>query len=160
MARYAAEDAAEDPNAPKLKYGGPVWDDNTVRWCPDPEVSLQSLAAFRRAVRQYETAFPGCLKFVEVGNSNGNCEGYPEKDALLIQSSDWGCYVNGLGQYTPRGRKAWVHKINLEAPGCDDVGVAMHELAHALGMAHEHNRPDRAKSVSVEHDNISKDWAD
>ena len=45
-------------------------------------------------------------------------------------------------------------KLNLQAPGCDNCGTATHEILHALGMAHEQQRPDRDDFVSIVWNNI------
>jgi len=43
--------------------------------------------------------------------------------------------------------------LNL-GDGCRSVGVSVHELMHALGFLHEHNRPDRDEYVIVNYENI------
>jgi len=48
--------------------------------------------------------------------------------------------------------------LNLQAGACDYVGVAIHELGHTLGMAHEHMRPDRDSYLTVHWDNIKSYW--
>jgi choriolysin H len=45
--------------------------------------------------------------------------------------------------------------LNLETPGCfDKLGTVVHELMHAIGMHHEHNRFDREKFIRVIKKNI------
>lgn len=39
-------------------------------------------------------------------------------------------------------------------PRCDQKGVVMHEIFHALGRWHEQNRPDRNLHVTINTDNI------
>lgn len=49
-------------------------------------------------------------------------------------------------------------ELNL-GTGCRSVGLAVHELGHALGMAHEHNRSDRTKFIHIDFNNMSRGWA-
>ena len=51
------------------------------------------------------------------------------------------------------GRIEGKHRLNLGS-GCVGVGIAIHELLHALGFLHEHNRPDRDDYVIVNKENI------
>ncbi|NPB03971.1 MAG: hypothetical protein GXO39_06115 [Thermotogae bacterium] len=43
--------------------------------------------------------------------------------------------------------------------GLPNLGVAVHEIMHALGMGHEHTRPDRDKYVTIYWENINKEQA-
>jgi len=47
--------------------------------------------------------------------------------------------------------------VQLSSPGCATVGIAMHEMGHTLGMAHEQARPDRDQYVKVDFDNTIED---
>lgn len=43
--------------------------------------------------------------------------------------------------------------VNLADPGCIFPGTILHELTHALGVDHEHQRPDRDDSLTVQFEN-------
>ncbi|KAF8764444.1 Zinc metalloproteinase nas-6 like protein [Argiope bruennichi] len=64
---------------------------------------------------------------------------------LTLTKSD-GCWTNGTGDdCRPR--------ISL-GMGCTDFGIILHELLHAIGFEHEHNRPDRGDYVIINWRNI------
>jgi Astacin (Peptidase family M12A) len=48
-------------------------------------------------------------------------------------------------------------RMNL-GPGCEDYSTVLHELGHAFGLTHEHQRSDRDKYVKVIEDNIEEQF--
>ena len=64
-----------------------------------------------------------------------------EQDRVRIGSSEPGCFA-------VFGRVRGAQPVNL-GPGCEDVKTAAHELGHAIGLAHEHQRPDRSQYVNI-----------
>ena len=79
---------------------------------------------------------------IDVGfKSAGECNVSP---AVYITSLNSGCwsYVGELTHWKSQG-------LNLQSPGCDSLGISIHELLHALGQMHEQSRPDRETYVSV-----------
>ncbi|XP_045129137.1 astacin-like isoform X2 [Portunus trituberculatus] len=79
-----------------------------------------------------------CIRFVERT---------AQRDYIEIVSDYQGCwsYVGKVGgnQY-----------LSLEANGCIAVGIAIHELMHAVGFYHEHTRNDRDNYVTIHYENI------
>ncbi|GIY55252.1 zinc metalloproteinase nas-6 [Caerostris darwini] len=69
----------------------------------------------------------------------------------LLLTKDDGCYY-----YSEDG---CFHRISL-GMGCAEFGTILHELMHALGFEHEHNRPDRGKYLIINWRNIQTDEKD
>jgi len=62
--------------------------------------------------------------------------------------------MSGKGCYSEIGRKTGQQFLSLERGVCTSVETTIHELLHALGFAHEHNRPDRDKYIRINEDNL------
>lgn len=69
-----------------------------------------------------------------------------EKDFIHIFS--------GLHCKSNLGRTGGAQELSLNTFKCFTKGVIMHELLHALGFIHMHNRPDRDKYVKILWKNI------
>ncbi|GIY87825.1 zinc metalloproteinase nas-6 [Caerostris extrusa] len=69
---------------------------------------------------------------------------------LLITKDDGCSYYSEDGCF---------HRISL-GMGCEEFGTILHELMHALGFEHEHNRPDRGKYLIINWRNIQTDDKD
>ena len=54
------------------------------------------------------------------------------------------------------GMQGGVQEVSL-VKGCNRKGHAMHEIGHALGMWHEHSRPDRRNYVRIIYENIEEE---
>ncbi|PRD31347.1 UNVERIFIED_CONTAM: Astacin [Trichonephila clavipes] len=81
-----------------------------------------------------------CLKFVPRKN---------EKDYIKFDNSttDHGCW-SWVGYQTG------VQEVNIDE-GCQYVGSIVHEMLHAIGFWHEHQRHDRNKYVTIYDKNVT-----
>ncbi|GFQ70036.1 astacin-like metalloprotease toxin 1 [Trichonephila clavata] len=77
-------------------------------------------------------------------------ERYNQRCYLQITKDD-GCFFQGVSNCSSR--------ISL-GMGCRDFGTILHELMHALGFQHEHNRPDRDDYLIIHRENIDPDGRD
>ncbi|XP_038069084.1 high choriolytic enzyme 1-like isoform X2 [Patiria miniata] len=78
-----------------------------------------------------------CIRFVSRTN---------ETDYIHILPKD-GCW-----SYV--GRSGGSQELSLNETCLSNQGTIAHELMHALGFGHEHNRPDRDEFVTIHWDNI------
>lgn len=88
-----------------------------------------------------------CIKFVRVREY----EKLPANSWINITGHQKGCFSD-------LGRKAYKPtNLNLNVDVCLHItGHAIHEMLHALGVHHEHMRPDRDKYITVIWENIEK----
>lgn len=69
-----------------------------------------------------------------------------ESNFIYVTTNNDGCWAQvGAGD----GQR----NLNL-ASGCWSQGTIMHELGHAFGFHHEHQRPDRDRYINIHWDNI------
>ncbi|XP_076349511.1 astacin-like isoform X2 [Tachypleus tridentatus] len=78
-----------------------------------------------------------CIRFVERETT---------ADHVFITSKE-GCWSNV-------GRLGGKQIVSLQRDSCVHKGVVMHEIIHAIGFEHEHNRPDRNEYIIIKWENI------
>jgi len=87
----------------------------------------------------YHIAGRTCIRFKERTN---------EKDYVRI--------ISGIGCWSYVGRQG-IGAQNLSlGEGCNFIRTHIHELVHAIGFYHEHNRADRDSYVKIKWENIDK----
>ncbi|MGQ5524180.1 M12 family metallopeptidase [Chitinimonas sp. PSY-7] len=71
-------------------------------------------------------------------------------DVAADPSGEYSPGTNGLIRdcHTTLGMRGGPQELIL-SPGCQEVGIALHELMHTVGFGHEHQRLDRDEHVKV-----------
>ncbi|KAF8770052.1 Astacin like protein [Argiope bruennichi] len=75
-----------------------------------------------------------------------------------VFDKDYVMFFNGTGCYSNLGKVGGQQPISLRANGCLTEGTILHEMAHTVGIIHEHDRPDRDKYIKILPQNIPKEW--
>lgn len=162
------------------EWAAQTWEGGHVKYCFAPGLSSAARSAWQAGVEHVRAQVP-CLTFEEIGvaddghhermsrwqsfwrwltcqfttcssATSGNCAAFP---SIYVQSeADTGCwsYVGQVSDYAG-GFRGMSQPLNLGV-GCETLGVAAHELGHALAMLHEQARDDRTQYISVHTDNI------
>ena len=117
-----------------------LWPDGVVPYTLDPELSIAEVISIQDAIQHWNNASGISLKPVDM--LTGNFQ--PVTDIVRFVPGD--VCASWVGR---RGgeQSLWV------APNCN-AGSVMHEIGHALGLEHEHTRPDRGNHIDIYWDNI------
>lgn len=135
--------------------GGLSWTSGRVKYCFASDVSPHVRHLFLAACNQFHVAV-GCIHFVDVGWLSGSSTSREseqrcrESPAIFVQNNPAeGCY-----SYVGMVPQKQSQRLQLQVPGCLSIGTSLHELGHAIGMAHEQSRPDRDQHVRINWGNI------
>ena len=82
------------------------------------------------------------------------------RPANTASDLEWLNIISDNGCWSYVGSVLWgAQPLSLMNNGCVYKGTAVHEFLHAIGMFHEHSRPDRDSYVSVDYSRInSANW--
>ena len=83
-----------------------------------------------------------CLKFKKI---NGNQRNLHVKEYILFEFKTGGCF-SAVGRQ--EGGPTRIN-LDLDDPGCTSITTIQHEVMHALGFIHEHQRPDRDAFIKI-----------
>eukprot|EP00928_Gymnodinium_smaydae_P030845 TRINITY_DN22812_c0_g3_i1.p1 TRINITY_DN22812_c0_g3~~TRINITY_DN22812_c0_g3_i1.p1 ORF type:complete len:894 (+),score=170.23 TRINITY_DN22812_c0_g3_i1:170-2851(+) len=119
-----------------------LWKSGIVNYCFHSDTSYYAIMAFDDAVQHITSQIP-CLHFQELQQATGTvCEKTP---SIMVTSSGVGCWSHVGRQDLGDGES---QTLNL-GTGCEFMGLALHQLGHALGLAHTTARADRDKFIKV-----------
>eukprot|EP00933_Yihiella_yeosuensis_P053618 TRINITY_DN51895_c0_g1_i1.p1 TRINITY_DN51895_c0_g1~~TRINITY_DN51895_c0_g1_i1.p1 ORF type:complete len:408 (+),score=59.17 TRINITY_DN51895_c0_g1_i1:107-1330(+) len=140
---------SSDDSRGTLEWAGRLWSGGDVPYCFHSAVNRFEKDAFRKAVADYTQN--SCVKWREIeASTDKRCA---EKPSVMVKNNKPGCNSHIGMQFT------WVNsqRLNLEQ-GCHVHGVILHEMGHAIGLAHEHERYDRDKYINVHWENIKPEF--
>ena len=113
-----------------------LWPDGKLYYTFDTTIDDTLKSAIQQAMSSYEQL--SCIKFVQHTN---------QMDYVRFRSrSDDGCSSHV-------GREGGEQTIKI-GPRCNRQHTILHEMLHALGVWHEHSRPDRDSFVEILPNNI------
>eukprot|EP00438_Fugacium_kawagutii_P035566 Skav229230 [mRNA] locus=scaffold864:255778:257622:- [translate_table: standard] len=135
---------------------GRPWTGGVIPFCFDEDVGEEIKRGARQGMQEWIKAVR-CLAFNETARNRGTPSGCSVDPAVLIRSKDgdgWHySYFADPGEGP--GMQQGPHELQLEHPAT--LGTIIHELGHALGMTHEHQRPMRDDYVQVHWKNVEAD---
>ncbi|CAH1786092.1 unnamed protein product [Owenia fusiformis] len=130
-------------NAFKFDRYTTIWPDGKVVYRFDTKFSPEGEEAILAAMKHITDSTRGCITFAERKT---------ERDFLNFSNKLGGCW-SYIGMQYDYGAA----DISLTEPGCTTkVGTIVHELVHALGFWHEHNRSDRDEYIKLHSENIKE----
>lgn len=100
----------------------------------------RELQIIKAAMKSIQTV--SCIKFVPR---------YDEEDFII--------FFSGRGCYATLGRVGGMQAVSIKRGECVKVVQVTHEILHALGFTHMHNRQDRDEFIQIYPDNLgSGNW--
>lgn len=115
------------------------WPGGVVKYAWDPNIDARARRLLEEAMPQWKAKT--CIDFSEVTAGKG---------VVTFMSSKKGCHAHvGYNSH-------YAHRLNLQMPGCNKIGIAIHELGHVIGLLHEHSRPDALKYIQFQHRNMNE----
>uniref|UniRef100_A0A914UHL9 Zinc metalloproteinase n=1 Tax=Plectus sambesii TaxID=2011161 RepID=A0A914UHL9_9BILA len=118
----------------KTSYKWPTKATGVIPYFLDASLTAEKITVIQAAIKLWEDKT--CLKFQRNGAG---------ANSLL--------FFNGVGCYSYIGMIGGQQPVSI-GDGCQFLGTAAHEIAHALGFFHEQSRYDRDSFVTVNFANI------
>jgi astacin len=130
------------------RWSGTLWPEGKLKYCLHSSAETpEHINAMNEAREHIESATNGCITVEQVAKS-ASSDTCVEPGAIVTDGGGCSSYV---GKVSVQGGG----HVTLHRYGCTSLGVAVHELLHALGQSHEQSRPDRDTYVQIQWQNIN-----
>ncbi|UJR35463.1 hypothetical protein I4U23_028219 [Adineta vaga] len=116
------------------------WPNAKIPYIISPKYNNHERAVIAEAIHEWESKT--CIRFIPKASIH--------PDYLELTPDDG--TTNYCYSYV--GRQGGRQFVKMYAPTCISVGQYIHELGHAIGFGHEHQRPDRDNYVQIKWENI------
>ncbi|KAK6732510.1 hypothetical protein RB195_016719 [Necator americanus] len=125
-----------------------IWSSGIIRYYFDTFVGGKTKKGFERAANAWQK--DTCVKFEKIEKNT-----HIEEDVLIvtIDAEDKKACVSHVGKL------GGIQPLYL-GDGCESFAHAAHEIGHVLGLFHTQNRHDRNNHITVNHNNIKKEYKD
>lgn len=117
------------------RSSGNRWDRGMVPYCFHNSTSMAAKNAFTLAVAHIKTQVH-CLTFEHVSISVAAGESCDRVPSIMVRSDQDGCWSHAGITSDQAGLLGRSQPLNLGI-GCEVMGIAAHELGHALSLLHE-----------------------
>lgn len=124
-------------------------------YCFSKDISPPAKAAFKKALEHIETKV-GCTVFTMVSPMEDGSHSCREIPSIYVKSDpEDGCWsfvgrVSGIPELEFAGQS---QPLNL-GRGCETMGMAAHQVMHALGVLHQLSRSDRDSFIRLHTENM------
>jgi len=139
----------------------PKWPAGSLKYCFASTVNEGSRTAVEEAIADFRSRID-CIFFTDVGlQSDGDGSAASQGGTARCSGTDPAVYVttSAVGCHANAGFLNLPSQVLNLGTGCLTSGIIQHEFAHALGFAHEQQRPDRDSFVTVHTNNAEADKA-
>ncbi|KRY47636.1 Signal peptidase complex catalytic subunit SEC11C [Trichinella britovi] len=124
------------------------WHTNHILYRMEASLKDASRDAILRALQLWQENT--CIRFEERDQL--------EPNVALINFVDDSQSDGGCSSFV--GRVGGIQNISIAWPRCSSEGIVSHQIGHALGLLHEHSRPDRDEHIIVNYEQTVSEHRD